>query len=246
MPHSPYYEDKDMGVVIYNGDCREILRGLGATFDLLLTDPPYGVGYQSNRRTEKLAKIAGDDGSLDVPAALALACKKLRRFSHAYVFGRFDFADTPLTAQCELIWDKEILGSGDLSSPWGPSHEPITFAVFEPSKANREKGAGRLSARIRQGSVLRCPRLHSGAVKRHPNEKPVPILRQMIESSSILGDTVLDPFMGSGSTLEAAVLEGRAAIGIELDEAHCRQAVERLGGTVPVQAELEVGVSHAA
>jgi DNA modification methylase len=242
----PYFEDEAARIAIYHGDCREILPELDLACDMLLTDPPYGVDYQSNRRTERFEKIVGDDGSLDVPAALALSCGSLKRFAHAYVFGEFDLSQTPLTARVELVWDKEIVGMGDLSQPFGPSHEPITFAVFEPSKVNREKGAGRLTARMRQGSVLRCPRLNSGAAQKHPNEKPVPILRQMIESSSILGDTVLDPFMGSGTTLEAAVLEGRAAIGIEIDEAHCRTAVERLGGEVPDQLELAPSTQEVA
>jgi DNA modification methylase len=227
----PYYDDGQC--VIYHGDCREILPELDEQADLIVTDPPYGIGYQSNRRSEQHKKIIGDDGSLDVPAALSLACQSLKRGRHAYIFGGIDLSGTPLTAQVELTWDKEILGMGDLSLPWGVSEEPITFAVYEPSKANREKGAGRLSARLRQGSVLRCPRLHSGASNRHPTEKPVPILRQLIESSSILGETILDPFMGCGSTLEAAKLEGRCAIGIELDESYCQSAAERLGASPP-------------
>lgn len=222
----PFYQNPQYGITICHGDCREILPELNLEADLLLTDPPYGQSYQSNRRTEKHKRIAGDDGSLDVPAVLTLACTKLRRWSHAYVFGGIDLTGTPLTAQTELIWSKEIVGSGDLSSPWGKSHEPITFAVYEPSKANREKGAGGLTARLRSGSVLRCQRAHSGGTKKHPTQKPVPILREMIESSSRLEQVVLDPFMGSGSTLVAALLEGRKAIGIELDEGYCHDAAQ--------------------
>ena len=226
-PPQPFFENES--ATLFHGDCREILPLLDIKADLLVTDPPYGQGYQSNRRTERFEKIAGDDGSLDVPAALALACKSLKRFAHAYIFGEFDLSEAPLTAPVGLIWDKMIVGSGDLSCPWGPSHEPIMFTLFEPSKVNREKkGAGKLTARLRKGSVLSCPRPHSGGAHRHPNEKPVLILRQMIESSSMIGDLILDPFAGSGSTLEAACLEGRRAVGIELDERYCEVAAQRL------------------
>jgi site-specific DNA-methyltransferase (adenine-specific) len=195
---------------------------------LLLTDPPYGQETQINRRREKLAKIAGDDGSLDVPGAITQACRLLRRGRHAYVFGPADLATTPLCAAVQLIWHKQVIGTGDLALPWGLAHEPITFAVYEPSRANRSKGYGRLAARLRQGSVISCQRIQGAATGRHPNEKPVPLLRQLIESSSLFGEIVMDPFAGSGSTLEAAALECRSAIGIEIEERFCQMAAERL------------------
>jgi site-specific DNA-methyltransferase (adenine-specific) len=220
---SEYYRDE--WVTLYLGDCREVLPSLSEPVDLIVTDPPYGIDYRSNRGQH--ARIAGDDGSLDVAAVLTQACRLLRRGRHAYVFGQHDFAATPLAAAVELIWDKGLVGMGDLSLPWSKSHEPITFAVYEPSKANREKGYGRLAARIRQGSVLRVQRTQGGATGRHPTEKPVDVLRQLIESSSVLGETVLDPFVGVGSTLVAARLEGRRSIGIEIDERYCELAARR-------------------
>jgi len=65
-------------------------------------------------------------------------------------------------------------------------------------------------------------------VRNHPTEKPVDILRQMIESSSVFGETVYDPFAGSGSTLIAAALEGRKAVGCEIEERYCEIAVKRI------------------
>jgi site-specific DNA-methyltransferase (adenine-specific) len=65
--------------------------------------------------------------------------------------------------------------------------------------------------------------------KRHPTEKPVMLLRQLIEASSLFGETVLDPFMGAGSTLVAAKAEGRKAIGVEVDERYCEIAASRMG-----------------
>lgn len=223
---TPYYEDENC--TIYHGDCLEVLPTLPASsVDLIVTDPPYGVRYESNRGHGHGA-IAGDDGTFDVPGALTIACRMLRRSRHAYVFGGIDLSTTPLTAQVELVWDKGVVGMGNLELPWSTSHEPITFAVYEPSRANREKGYGRLAARMRKGSVLRVQRTNGAATTRHPTEKPVPLLRELVESSSCMGEVVLDPFVGVGSTLVAAVLEGRKAIGIEIDERYCEAAASRV------------------
>lgn len=224
---TPYYE-RD-GITIYHGDCRDILPSLGAgSVDLIVTDPPYGVSWQSNRRPEAPRKIDGDEDQQVAIEGISLSLRSLRQGRHLYIFGRYDLSPLPLTSSVELIWDKQIMGTGDLSLPWGPAHEPIQFAVYIPSKATRSKGGGRLSARLRKGSILRHPRLHGKGVSNHPTEKPVPLLRELIESSSCIGETVLDPFMGVGSTLVAAQIEGRKAIGIELDERYCEIAANRL------------------
>lgn len=226
----PYYQDSN--VTLYYGDCFEVLPTLGReSVHLLVADPPYGQDFQSNRRQQRLEKIEGDDGTLDVAGALALACRVLRRGRHAYVFGPPEaLVGCPLCASTPIVWDKMVNGTGDLSLPYSLSHEPITFCVYEPSQANRRKGYGALAARMRQGSVIRCQRLQGAATGRHPNEKPVRLLRQLIESSSVMDEVILDPFAGSGSTLEAAVLEGRRAIGVEIDEAYCEMTAERLRG----------------
>ncbi|KAB2384725.1 DNA-methyltransferase [Actinomadura montaniterrae] len=232
---TPYYEGH--GVQLYLGDCREVLPTLPReSVDLIVTDPPYGKNWQSGRRKNTLGPIAHDDGTLDVAACITTACKVLRDKRHLYVFGPADLSPCPFGATAELIWDKEILGAGDLTIPWGPQHEPITFAVHISRPSNRAAGYGRLAARLRKGSVLRVPRANSGALEDrhnpHQSGKPVHLLRQLIESSSCLGETVLDPFAGHGPTLIAAALEGRNAIGVELDEACAEQAAKRLEGLV--------------
>lgn len=222
----PFYEDER--VTIYCGDAFDILPTLDrASIQLLLTDPPYGVDFQSNRRALKLDKIAGDDGTLDVAACLSLACKALGRGRHAYVFGPKEGLPPELCAAVDLIWDKGLIGTGNLELPWAPQHEPITFAVYEPSQANRAKGYGNLAARMRKGSIVRAQRPQGAATGRHPNEKPVLLLRQLIESSTVWDEVVLDPFMGCGSSLVAAALEGRRGVGIEISERYCEVAVSR-------------------
>lgn len=228
-PFPPYYEDEF--ATLYWADAREILPRLGPdACDLIVTDPPYGVAFQSNKRTEKFVKIRGDQDQAVAEEVLSLALKTLSRSRHVYVFGPFVnlLSRLPLAALTELIWDKQVRAGGDLSLPWGTSHELIHFAVYELSKANRDKGYGNLAARVRKDSVLRYQRKIGGSANRHPTEKPVPLLRDLIESSSVSGEVVLDPFAGVGSTLVAATLEGRRSIGIEIDERYCNIACERL------------------
>lgn len=238
---TPFY-DAD-GITLYLGDCREVLPALARnSVDLIVTDPPYGKRWQSGRRQTTLREIAGDDGTLDVADLIGQALPVLRERRHLYVFGPADLSRLPLGPTVELIWDKQQLGPGDLSLPWGPAHETITFAVYVPRPSNRANGDGGLSARLRRGSVIRCHRLNAGQLEdahdQHATPKPVELFRQLIESSSILGETVLDPFAGAGPVLEAARLEGRKAIGIEIDEANVERAVKRLQqGVLPLGDE---------
>jgi DNA modification methylase len=222
----PYYEDGS--VTLYHGDCREALLTIRAeSVDLVLTDPPYGISYNSGRSAH--GPIAGDDGSLDVLEALSLALTRLRPMRHFYVFGPFDLSQLTTGTTTGLIWDKCKHGGGDLTLPWGTSHESLTFGVW--ARFASQKGTGATAARMRRGSVLRYPTVNNGrGAKVHPTEKPVPLLRELIESSSRFGETVLDPFAGAGSTLIAAALEGRRAIGIELEERYCEVIAKRLTG----------------
>lgn len=226
----PYYQSDT--VTLYLGDCIDVANPC----DLIVTDPPYGQEFVSNRAGGQWGMLLGDDDTDGIEKRLAVALKTLRRGRHVYIFsGRLDLSKLPLCGVTELIWDKAIIGMGDLSSPWGPQHEKVVFATYEISRANREKGTGNLSARLRKGSILRSLRPHSGRVKNHPTEKPVDILRQLIESSSVMGETVYDPFVGSGSTLVAAIMEGRKAVGCEIDERYCETAARR------VEAALKIG-----
>ncbi|HMG43954.1 MAG TPA: DNA methyltransferase [Acidimicrobiales bacterium] len=226
---TPYYDDGQ--ITLYHGDCREVLPSLPRdSVDLIVTDPPYGVNWQSNHRTNKLARINGDGDKADelVEAGLAASLRLLRSHRHLYVFGRPDLSGLPIGTTAELVWDKAMLGMGDLSLPWGPSWEPITFGVYVSRPSGRAAGDGRLAARLRRGSIVRVPRANAGQLEDrhspHATPKPVVLLRQLIESSSMLGETVLDPFAGRGSTLLAAQAEGRQAIGMEIDERHCEKA----------------------
>lgn len=228
---TPYYQGQL--ATLYVGDCREVGPSLESrSVDLLIADPPYGVGWRSGRRNERFDAMAGDDGSVDWPAVLgALVRRLVQNNRHVYVFGYGpDQLAEPLDlgGTAELIWDKHHLGPGNLELPWGPEHERFTFGVYHWSKVNRAKGSGRLSARMRQGSVVQARRVNGAAAHRHPDEKPVALLRTLVESSSCVGDFVFDPTCGVGSTGVAAVLAGRRFVGIELELKYADIAVDRL------------------
>lgn len=227
----PYFQAD--GLILYHGDCRD----LDADCDLIVTDPPYGQEFKSGK-SDLWGPIRGDNDIAGTMERLAHALKSLRRGRHVYIFGGLlPLSDLPLCGFTEIIWDKGTIGMGDLSVPWGPQHEKIAFATYELSKANRDKGYGNLSARLRKGSVIRNVRPISGRVQHHPTEKPVDLLRQLIESSSVMGETVYDPFAGSGSTLVAAVLEGRKGIGCEIEERYCEAAAKRFEQEAPKMRE---------
>jgi len=224
----PYY--KAGGITLYHADCRELLPTFGTeTVDLVLTDPPYGVAWSGTlrRKSSPLGVIVGDDGSLDVPAVLSQALRVLKRNRHLYAFGQHDLTGLKVGGIAELIWDKVIPGPAG-PAPWQYQHEYITFTsrVYIPSCRTRGDGNG--AARLRRGTILRFRRANGLGAQRHPTEKPVPLLRELIESSSRMGEVVLDPFVGCGSTLHAAVLEGRQSIGIEIEERYCEIAARRI------------------
>ncbi|MFE9398607.1 DNA-methyltransferase [Streptomyces flavidovirens] len=220
------------------GDCRdpEVIAQAPDWYGLLATDPPYGIAYNSNR-SQRFTEIPGDDGTVDWPGVLAKWVGPEGTFNgglapsrHVYVFG---YTPTDLTGPlrlggtADLVWDKVDLGSGNLTAAWSPSHERITFGVHVKRASDRQKGAGNLSARLRRGSILRYQRPGRGSA-RHSNEKPVPLMAELIESSTVMGDLVVDPCAGSGSTGVAAVLEGRRAFLVEINRANAELAVQRV------------------
>jgi site-specific DNA-methyltransferase (adenine-specific) len=145
------------------------------------------------------------------------------------VFGPFILDDQPrVLATAELIWDKINMSGGNTECVWGKSHERIVFGSRTHSAQNKADGYGVGTARLRRGSVLRYQRPNANGAGNHLSEKPVMLLRELIESSSRFGEIVLDPFMGSGSTLVAATIEGRRAIGIEIEERYCEIAARRM------------------
>jgi site-specific DNA-methyltransferase (adenine-specific) len=209
----PYYADDS--VTLYHGDCREVTAWLEA--DVLVTDPPYGMGYSGfggrkgePRRASGRLTIAGDADAASRDEILALWGDR-----PALVFGTWRI-ERPAATRQVIVWDKSANGPGmgALDVPWGPSHEEVYVL-----------GSGWVGAR--GGSVYRDKPFTSGDSDRpnHPTPKPTSLMERLLSHSV---GTVADPFAGSGSTLVAAKQLGRKAIGVELEERYCEIVAKRL------------------
>lgn len=197
----PYYDHG--GIQIFHGDCLEILSGIKA--DVMVTDPPYGMAYESGWKAGR--PIEGDETIAARDAVLSLWS------GPAIVFGRWS-EPRPRGTRIVLYWDKgDWPGMGDLKLPWGPSTEEI-YILGEGFSGKRE------------GQLIRCPRRQNGE---HPTAKPEELMQRLIEKTS---GVVIDPFAGGGTTLRAAKDLGRKAIGIEIEERYCEIAAKRLGQEV--------------
>lgn len=201
----PFYADDLM--TIYHADCRDHLAVL-ETAAVMVTDPPYGYAYSSNMGGRfKGQQIANDDDVSARDDAISDWGD-----GPALVFGSWK-RPRPDSTREVLIWDKgEQPGMGDLKLPWGGSHEEI-YVLGEGFVGKRGP------------SVLRYQRIN-GPQLLHPNEKPIPLMRDLIEKCP--PGVVIDPFMGSGSTLVACQQLGRRCIGFDVDEKWCRLARDRL------------------
>lgn len=219
---TPYYSDGDF--TIYHGNCIEILPSLGKC-DLILTDPPYGVNYVTSwrARSDELRKPIANDESLDCfGTAWPLMLGRLSNDRHWYVFASPRKIHEALlivgSAKHAIAWDKGDRGTvGDLVCGFGEAWEAILYGM---------KGRRPINGK-RPRTVIRFD--WSGSLDPlHPTVKPIGLLEKLICWSTNEGETILDPFMGSGTTLRAAKNTGRKAIGIEVDEKYCEVAANRL------------------
>lgn len=209
-----------------HGDWREHVADLtDGSVALLLTDPPYGMDYQSNRRADKHDKIANDgsaEAASELGDMLAAIESKLADSAHLLIF--VDWRNEPklrnvieaagYTLRGSLIWKKNLHGSGDLQGAFAPMHERILHAV---------KGGPMM--------VERVPDVFDVAkadTSRHPTEKPTDLLRKLIEATTVEGELVADPFAGVASTLAAAKQCNRAFWGCEVNDEYHAAGVARL------------------
>ena len=206
----PYYESG--GITIYHGDCREILPTLDASL-AVVTDPPYGIAFEKgaggkgkhNRRN--LSTVHGDTEPFD-PAALL-------GFETVITWGANHYAER-LPHGRWLAWDK-LNGIESFDS----------FSDVEFAWQNK-RAADRIFRYLWKGI---CQEGEKDAGRVHPTQKPVTLMKWCL-SFTPNGSTILDPYMGSGTTLRAAKDLGRKAIGIEIEERYCEIAAKRLSQEV--------------
>lgn len=197
----PYYEHS--GITLFHGNCREIIPSL-PKFDVCISDPPYGMDYDTNGNRftlggRSLPKVHDDNKPFDV----SLWCE----FPYAVLWG-FNHFPTMLEAGGALVWIKR---------------SDAAFGCFlsdaEIAWVKGTKGV----------YCFRDTKHVISGYREHPTEKPEGLMRWSIERSGAPADAIiLDPYMGSGTTLVAAKNLGRKATGIEIEERYCEIAAKRL------------------
>jgi len=210
----PYFQTEL--ATIYHGDCREILPLIGKC-DLILTDPPYeltATGGGIGAKRKYLGDIHGfTDGGFDLD--ILDYCENWVCFC----------------AKSQLL---KILSKAESMPRWmlvtwnKPNPTPLCGGNYLPDTEYIVHGfqSGRCFGGYRNKSRFIVHPSQQGNL--HPNEKPLPVVSKMVAVASEEGDLILDPYMGSGTTLVAAIQEGRRCIGIEREEKYCEAAAKRI------------------
>ena len=228
----PYYRDDR--VTLYHGDCREVLADMAdRSVDCVITDPPYDArthrGALTNKGGAKGGSIAVDfdafthERQIETFAELGRITKGwvVATLATATAF-RFDLEPPPTLRSLRVgAWVKpnpmpQI--SGDRP---GMGWEPVMFLHRDDIRP-RWNGGGK-------AGVWSTPVAQNEG---HPTAKPLAMVRDWVRLFTNPGDLVLDPFAGSGTTLRAALDEGRRAIGVELEERYCEVIAKRLAQDV--------------
>lgn len=208
----PYYDED--GITIYNCDCRNILEQLGENeIDLILTDPPYGLkwagtGFKKIKYTDWQMASEWDIKPDKNTIKLLMTVGK-----EWIIWGGNYLASVLGDSKAPLVWDKK---TGD-----------NTFADGEIAFTSFKSGTLRIFRHQWCGAFKNSER---NAISQHPTQKPIQLMEWCIIQADkrYKNNLILDPFMGSGTTLKAAKELGRRAIGIEISERYCEIAVRRL------------------
>ena len=214
-------------VTLWQGDCLELMKSIpDKSIDLVLTDPPYGIDYQSARRSDRTKwkpKIANDKKPF---IWFIYDVARILKDGGAFIcFCRFDswtaFSSAcetaGLTIKAEIVWDKMNHGTGDLKGAPGFRHEIAVFAT---------KGRFIFHDK-RPQSLIAVPRISPEKIL-HPNEKPVELMEWLVSHYCGKEGVVVDCFTGVSPVGIACVNTGRNFIGIELDKDYFDIAKERI------------------
>jgi len=208
---------------VYNEDCLNGIKRIDdKSIDLVLTDIPYGMDFQSSRRKEKHLKIQNDIDVNWFPDWIKEIDRVSKDDAHLYIFcshHKIDFFKSEIEkfrkVKNILIWEKNNHGSGDLLGDYAPKYEMVLFCSNGDKKLNGGRDSNIIKANRTQNNL-------------HPTEKPVNLMEYFIAKSSEKNDLVLDTFAGSGSTLVACKNTKRNFIGFEIEETYINTINKRL------------------
>src|SRR3990167_2251014 len=230
----PYYQDLDCDIKIYCGDCLEILPQFpDKSFDLVLTDPPYGVNYEGGHFHSGDVKIVRKREKLvnDQENIYSYLFKEIYRLlgdgsGGAYVFyadsfSEYVFPPLPFEKYQMLIWGKSNARYAAMMARYKHNFEPFIWLQKPPSKWRGKSTETSLWWMKANATNFF-----------HPTQKPLDVIKRMIINSSDENNIILDPFLGSGTTAVAAKQLNRRFIGIEISKKYCDIAIRRLQNTI--------------
>lgn len=224
---------------VIHGDCIEVMRGMEAeSVNLVLTDPPYGIAFNSNMSKDKeyrgnLKSVDGilNDGKDNAPflsEVIDELARVMKPNSHIYWFTRWDkiaeqmpLLERYFNVKNAIVWDKGSGSMGDLLGSYAGNYETILFA----QKGRRE--LSEVDGKRRHPDILQFSKIPARRL-RHSHEKPEELIEFLMRKSSDVGEVVLDPFAGSGTTAAVAKRLGREFITIESDVDFYNIAVDRV------------------
>ena len=199
-----------MKVELHLGDCLEVMRSMpDKSVDAVITDPPYGIDYvlnwQKNNKYDRFAEMKQDFE----PA-------QFLDYDTVLLFGANHYSEK-LPNGCWLCWDKRKGGASD----------KVFGSVFELAwYKSINTNAKTKMIRVAHGGYLNAD--GHGVKREHPTQKPISLMVRILEFLTNQNDTILDPFMGSGTTGVACVQTGRNFIGIEIDPTYFAIAEKRI------------------
>ena len=238
--------------------CEDALTGLhripDGSVDLLLADPPYGLGKDYGNDSDKLETA---HYLVWMQEWIDAAIPKLKPNGSLYIFLTWRYSPEvfvmlkqKMTMMNEIIWDRKVPSMGGSVRRYSSVHDTVGFfvnakdyyfdldairipydAVTKKARSRKQfEGAKWLEMGFNPKDVWSVSRLHKEHKEReeHPTQKPLEIIERMIKASCPIGGVVLDPFMGSGTTAVAAQRCGRDYVGFELNSDYCAMIEERL------------------
>ena len=217
----PYYS-KD-GITIYNADCMDVMQELDEnSFDILLVDPPYGIEINKMGFTKSGKVKAGKAFRNDYRAKAEWDSKRIDKkvFDEMFriskdqiIFGGNYYTDILPPTKSWIVWDKKC-------------EDKYSNDYADCELAWASKGQARVFRWLWHGMIQQDMKNKEKRV--HPTQKPIPLFIKILERYTKQTDYIIDPFMGSGTTLAAAKKLGRKAVGIEISKEYCDIAIERI------------------